>query len=308
MGDKYCLLTNDVETTSIMNNCLSDETGKLVISEGMPLLLDLYEEFNIKTTFFFTAHIAKKFPEIVKMVLPYGHEVASHGYTHEPGRAFDILSLDEQIDNLTRSKKILEDISGQEVMSFRAPAARVNKYTPVALRETGFKIDSSVASQRFDMFLSLGSIRKLNWLIAPRKPYFTDAGNLWKKGEGDIFEIPISALLMPYIGTTLRLFPHISHQLGRILSFEASKSQKPIVFLTHPNEFIEEVSDSKRTRRRSKNYISYLFSDVIRHRLKMKNLGKKALPLYRQEIRYLHEKGFDFVTCKEYYQNYIKNN
>ena len=238
MGDKYCLLTNDVETTSIMNNCLSDETGKLVLREGMPLLLDLYEEFNIKTTFFFTAHIAKKFPEIVKMVIPYGHEVASHGYTHEPDRAFDILSLDEQIDNLTRSKKILEDISGQEVISFRAPAARVNKHTPVALRETGFKIDSSVASQRFDMFLSLGSLKKLNWLIAPRKPYFTNAGNLWKKGEGDIFEIPISALLMPYIGTTLRLFPHISHQLGKILSFEASKVQKPIVFLTHPNEFI----------------------------------------------------------------------
>jgi len=308
MGDKYCLLTNDVETTSIVNHCLSDETGRLVLKEGMPLLLDLYAAYGVKTTFFFTAHIAHLYPEIVKMVIPYGHEVASHGYSHEADQAFDLLTLEQQVDHLKRSKAILEDISGEEVMSFRAPAARVNKHTPVALQETGFKIDSSVASQRFDMFLSLGSVRKLNWLVAPRKPYFTDANNLWKKGEGGIFEIPISALLMPYIGTTLRLFPNISHQLGKILSFEASKGQKPIVFLTHPNEFVEEVPKSKKTTRRSKNYVSYLFSDVIRHHLKLKNLGKKALPLYRKEIISFQDKGFSFVTCKEYYQNHIKNN
>ena len=307
MNRKICLITNDVETTSILNNCLSDKTGELVLREGMPLLLDLYQEFNIKTTFFYTAHIARKFPDIVKMIIPYGHEVASHGYTHEIDQAFDVLSLNEQIDHLTRSKKILEDISGQEVISFRAPAARVNKDTPLALKETGFKIDSSVASQRFDMFLSLGSLKKMNWLIAPRNPYFTDKNNLWKKGSGDIFEIPISALLMPYIGTTLRLFPGISHQLGKILSYEASKKGKPIVFLTHPNEFIEELSDLKKVTRRSKNYISYLFSDLIRHNLKLKNLGKKALPLYRNEIKYFFSKEFNFVTCKEYYINYLKN-
>lgn len=307
MGAKYCILTNDVETTSIVNNRLSDATGKIVLQEGMPLLLDLYEEFNVKTTFFFTAHIAKLFPEIVKMVIPYGHEVASHGYTHEIDQAFDLLTLEQQIDQLIRSKEILEDISGKEVISFRAPAARVNKYTPLALKETGFKIDSSVASQRFDMFLSLGTIKKLNWLVAPRKPYFTKEKNLWKKGDGDILEIPISALFMPYIGTTLRMFPFLSRQLRKTLMFETSFNSKPIVFLTHPNEFIDEIQEDEKLNRRSGNYFSYLFSDLIRHHLKMKNLGKKALPLYKKEIASLQLSNFKFVSCKEYYEDFTKN-
>ena len=51
--NKYCLLTNDVETTSIWFNTLRDETGLKVLKEGMPVLLDLYSKYDIKTTFFF---------------------------------------------------------------------------------------------------------------------------------------------------------------------------------------------------------------------------------------------------------------
>ncbi|RLD33649.1 MAG: polysaccharide deacetylase [Bacteroidetes bacterium] len=307
MSEKYCILSNDVETTSIVNNCLSDDTGQIVLREGMPMLLDLYAEYGVKTTFFFTAHIAKLYPEIVKMIIPYGHEVASHGYTHEIDQAFDVLSLEQQIEHLKNSKEILEDISGKKLISFRAPAARVNRDTPLALKETGFKIDSSVASQRFDMFLSLGSMKKLNWLIAPRKPYFTKQDNLWKRGDGEIFEIPISALLMPYIGTTLRIFPFLSRQLRRTLARESSMNKKPIVFLTHPNEFIDEVGQENGPERRSSNYIAYLFSDLIRHHLKLKNLGKKALPLYQEEIRYFKSKDFKFVSCSDYYSEFTKN-
>ena len=101
---KYCLLTNDVETTSILNNRLSDNTGEIVLKEGMPLLLDLYAKYGIKTTFFFTGYIAEKFHEIVKMILPFGHEVASHGYSHEVNQTFDILSFHQQKEHLLKSK------------------------------------------------------------------------------------------------------------------------------------------------------------------------------------------------------------
>jgi peptidoglycan/xylan/chitin deacetylase (PgdA/CDA1 family) len=46
------LLTNDVETTSIAYGILSDEAGKLVSEQGLPRLLELYDKFNIKSTFF----------------------------------------------------------------------------------------------------------------------------------------------------------------------------------------------------------------------------------------------------------------
>ena len=207
--NRNCVLTNDVETTSIWFNRLSDETGLKVVQKGMPVLLDIYAGYGIKSTFFIVGDMAKKWPEVVKMVSNSGHEVASHGWSHEVDQAFDILSLGEQIQHLSKSKKLLEDISGQEVVSFRAPALRVNEHTPVALAETGYKYDSSVASQRFDMFMSFGSLKKIKWLTSPRKPYRTSPSSLFRMGNGSIVEIPLSAFILPYTSTTLRIFPLI---------------------------------------------------------------------------------------------------
>ncbi len=302
MNVRYCLLTNDVECHSIWHNALRKETGLRVLREGLPLLLDLYSAFEIKATFFFTGEIAEKFPGVVKMVLPYKHEVASHGYSHEIDQAFDTLPLEKQIHHLKKSKQMLEDISGQEVISFRAPAGRINKDTPRALKEAGFKIDSSISSQRFDMFLSFGGIKKLNWLTAPRLPYTTKADNLWKSGEGDIFEIPISALFLPYIGTTLRMMPVLTRSIRRLLYWESSINRKPIVFLTHPNEFIDEKGEKIENYRRAKNFFSYIFRDMIRRRLKLRNLGPKGLEIYKKEIEFFSKKKYTFLTCQEYYK------
>ena len=48
---QYCLFTTDVETTSIWFNALRDETGLKVLQEGMPLLLDIYAQHGVRTTF-----------------------------------------------------------------------------------------------------------------------------------------------------------------------------------------------------------------------------------------------------------------
>jgi len=138
----YTLFTNDVETTSILNHCLRDDTADFVLRQGMPRLLDLYEKYGVKATFFFTGHIAKLKPEVVKMVMNRGHEIGSHGLTHEVSKAFDILPLATQIEHLKVSKNILESISGELVSSFRAPAARVNDNIVTALMEAGYLVDS----------------------------------------------------------------------------------------------------------------------------------------------------------------------
>ena len=298
--NKYCLLTNDVETTSIWFNALRDETGLKVLKEGMPILLDLYSKYNIKTTFFFTGYIANLYPELIKMVLPYGHEIGSHGLSPKKEDGFDILSLEEQVHHLKESKKILEDICGEEVISFRSPALRTNKYTARALMEAGYKIDSSVASQRFDMFLSFGGIQKLKWLLAPRLPYKTDKDNIFKKGSGPIVEVPLSALVFPYLGTTMRVFPLITEFQKRILNIESTFNKKPIVFDIHPNEFIDESNQKRTINKRSNNPFSYFFQDIIRSRLKTKNLGEKTIPLYESQISYFIKREYKFTTVKNY--------
>ena len=295
------MITNDVETTSILNHKLRDKTGEYVLNQGMPRLLDLYEKYGVKATFFYTGHIAQLYPDVVRMAHERGHEVGSHGLTHEVSKAFDVLSPEEQLSHLKQSKQILEDIIGEEVVSFRAPAARVDKKFPLIMKEAGFKVDSSVSSQRLDMMFSFGALKKLHWLTAPRKAYFTQTDNIFRRGDSEVLEAPISAMGFPYIGTFMRIAPGVNRLTRRMLFWETVCNGRQFVFLTHPNEFIDEDQETTEIARRGSNFISYLLGDVIRHKLKVKNLGEKALPIYERELSFFKDKGFRFLTCKDLY-------
>ncbi len=294
------LLSNDVETTSIWFNDLRDETGEKVLKEGMPRLLDLYAKYNVKSTFFYTGYMAKLYPEVVRMAVKAGHEVGSHGKSHIKENGFDIMPYEKQVRHLDYSKKLLEDISGQEVMSFRAPALRVSPNTATALLETGFKIDSSIAAQRFDFFLSFGSKQKLSFLNAPRLPYRVNKNNIFKKGQSELVELPLSATLLPFAGTTMRIMPGITRFQQKVLHFETQINAKPVVFVIHPNEFIDESTEPRTIKRRSANPVAYLLSDLIRGKLKVKNLGDKAIPIYERLISFYAEAGYEFMTMGEY--------
>ena len=295
----YCLITNDVETTSIINHRLSDDTAVLVASQGLPRLLDIYDKYGVKSTFFFTGHFARLQPGAVRTVMEHGHEVGSHGLSHEAGLAFDMLSAEEQLRHLKLSKEILEDITGSRIVSFRAPAARVPSTFPSLLKEAGFEIDSSVSSQRMDMIFSYGSVNKLHWLFAPRHAYTTAASNIFKRGEDGIFEIPISALGFPYIGTFMRIAPLLNRFNRRMLYAESLLNARQFVFLIHPNEMIDEPRDGMPIERRSKNMVTYLIKDKLRHALKSHNLGSRAIPLLDHELRFFADRDIEFVTCKQ---------
>ena len=251
-------MTNDVETTSIVNGGLREDTGVKVWKEGLPALLDLYEEYGVKATFFYIANFAKDCPEIVKMVQAKGHEIACHGLTHRHDMAFDTMSYEQQLDHLRTAKAILEDIAGEEVVSFRSPALRVNQDTPRALLEAGFRFDSSVAPQRMDMFMSLGSKGKLQWFGAPRTPYSTREDNLARRGSAPITEVPVSSFGLPYIGTMMRISPFLNRMTRTFLCWETRKTDKGINFLIHPNELITEEDLHLKTEKRASNYAFHL--------------------------------------------------
>jgi len=302
------LITNDVETTSIVNGGLSDKTGEKVWKVGIPLLMELYEKYNIKSTFFYTGYIADKFPEIVRMIIPYGHEVACHGLSHKHDEAFDVLSYDQQVYHLQKAKDILESISNQDVISFRAPALRTNHNTVKALHKAGFKYDSSVAPQRADIFMTLGSKEKLKWLRAPRKVYETSTNSLSRKGNSGIYEIPVSnSLGMPYIGTFMRMSPFLTGLIRNIIYLETRNiAAKPVNFLVHPNELITEAKNESGISRRSKNYLTYLLSDIVRNSLKQKNLGNSAKELLEREIKSWAERCYSFKTLRSFMDEIIK--
>jgi len=301
----FFLATNDVELTSIRFNKQRRLTGEYIVDEGLPRLLDLYDRIGVRSTFFVTGDIALAFPVIIRMIVDRGHELGSHSYCHDDRFALDQLNLQEQTSQLSKSRKLLEDISGNPVVSFRAPALRVNRFTPIALHDSGYIIDSSISPQRADMFFSFGAIKKLNRLWAARYPGYVQKNDLSKRGDYPVFEIPISSLIIPYIGTAMRIIPYSLQLLRSLLAWESKLTGNPINFLIHPNECMVEKDNDSRARR-SNNPFVYIIAEQLRGYLKTKNLGESAIRLYEQHLLYFQSNGFEFITCKDYFEYWKK--
>lgn len=294
----YFLMTNDVEHHSIPLNREDQSIPDQIYNEGLPRLLDVLSKYDVSSTFYFTGMFAEQSPESMEIVKDHGHEIGCHGYDHSPSRAFDTLSLDEQIQELEKAKSAIGPVAGK-IRSFRAPALRINNDTVHALERTGFATDSSVASQRFDGPMTFGSKKKLKWLTAPRKPYYMSYDSPMHQGDSGILEIPISAVVLPLIGTTMRISPTITKALRKLLFYESSRTDKPVVFLFHPNECLDVTGEIEVTRRGS-GTIEYIFADLLRHKLKLKNLGEPSIKLLDEVLRSAKEYGFEFISAKEY--------
>jgi len=96
----------------------------LRVERNTERLLDLLARTGVRGTFFCLGWIAERAPQLVRRCRDAGHEIGSHGYGHvlayKVGRkAF--------YEDLVRSRKILEDITGEPVAGFRAPGFCVRK-------------------------------------------------------------------------------------------------------------------------------------------------------------------------------------
>ena len=81
-------------------------------------ILSLLGRFRVKATFFVLGYVAQKTPEVLNMIHGEGHEIASHGYGHvqvykQNPEAF--------LQDLLRSKALMERMIGQTVIGYRAP-------------------------------------------------------------------------------------------------------------------------------------------------------------------------------------------
>src|SRR5690606_21295522 len=104
-------------------------------------------------------------------------------------------------------------------------------------------------------------------------------------------------------GTTMRVFPKITSLHRSLMTLESNLTGKPIVFDIHPNEFIDESHLARIINRRSSNPIAYLFQDYFRSNLKVKNLGKDAIPIFKKQLSHFKKNGYESVTIREYCEN-----
>src|SRR6187549_1368578 len=87
------------------------------VEANVDRILELFSHNGIKGTFFTLGWIAKRYPDMVRRIVAGGHELASHGTAHI--RA-DHQSRSQFADDVSNAKRILEDISGQAVVGYRA--------------------------------------------------------------------------------------------------------------------------------------------------------------------------------------------
>ena len=110
--------------------------------------LEMLEKNNIKATFFWVAEYARRFDHLIKRVVEQGHEIACHGLCHysklDAARK-NVYNQSEFMLRTRQAKEILEDLSGQRVIGYRAPNAYISGMMIDSLEELGFLYDSSVS-------------------------------------------------------------------------------------------------------------------------------------------------------------------
>lgn len=195
-------------------------TGR--IREGLDPLLELLDKHGTKGTFFTLGWIGEKYPELIKQIAGAGHELASHGYSHE--KVYN-LSPEAFRAEISRTKKVLEDISGTSVIAFRAPFFSITNRSLWALdvlREEGYEIDCSISPVK-------------TW----RYGISTTPDEIFSIKENGLIEFPVSTfkLLTKKLGiggAYFRLFPYLLTSNGLKQRF---KEGKPSMFYIHPWEY-----------------------------------------------------------------------
>jgi polysaccharide deacetylase family protein (PEP-CTERM system associated) len=114
------------------------------VERNIDAILEMLARHQTHATFFTLGWIAERYPQLVRQIVAQGHELASHGYAHQ--RASE-QTPEAFFDDIDRAKKLLQDLSGQEVCGYRAPSFSVGKgnlWAYDSLAHAGYRYSSSV--------------------------------------------------------------------------------------------------------------------------------------------------------------------
>ena len=192
------------------------------VERNVDRILELLNEGGARATFFTLGWIAERYPRLVRKIVSEGHELASHGFSHQ--RASDQEESAFYAD-ISSAKRILEDISGVGVRGYRAPSFSIgtgNRWAFECIRRAGYDYSSSIYPIRHDHY------------------GMPDAPRFVHRVHQDLVEVPVTTArlfrhnLPAGGGGYFRLMPYpISHWLlNRVNRVDC----QPAVFYFHPWE------------------------------------------------------------------------
>ncbi len=200
-------LTVDVEeyfhAANLKSECPIRSWNRLPsrIEESTENLLDIFDKSDAKGTFFILGYSAKTFPSLVKLIKSRGHEIASHGYAHKIAYHQNYKQFKRDVE---RSKKLLEDITGEEIFGYRAPnfsIVKSNLWAYDALIEAGYKYDSSLNPVHHHRYGNVERSRHPEWITGKNNKKLLVLPLNTFKLKGMPFPLPIAG------GAYWRLLP-----------------------------------------------------------------------------------------------------
>ena len=191
---------------------------------GTDLLLEELAKGGHKATFFALSLIAREHPAILRRISDAGHDVGSHGLSHD---LIYEMSPDRFRDETRRSICDLEQCIGRKIDSYRAAYFSVTKRSLWALEilaSEGVRFDSSIFPVK-------------NWRYGI--PDYSRRPTVVETAAGPLLEFPISTRrvlgrnLPTTGGSYFRIYPYA---LTRANIRAAERENRPIVFYLHPWE------------------------------------------------------------------------
>ncbi|GAB4167821.1 MAG: DUF3473 domain-containing protein [Calditrichia bacterium] len=248
------------------------------VEKNVYKILSILEKWEIKGTFFILGSIAKNNPKLIKRIAYEGHEVASHGFIHEPVYHLDDDKLKQE---LFESKQILQDIVGEKINGFRAPNFSIDNRLIKTLKDTGYLYDSSL--NYFTLHSRYGKT-DLDYVKYDYSIIQFENGILeFPIGTVNIFGLKIPA----GGGAYFRIFPLY---LFKWLTSKLLESNGVINFYLHPWELEPEQP-------RVKNVSAI---NRFKHFYGLKNTENKIIVF----IEYLRTLNVQFQTVSQLLQNY----
>jgi polysaccharide deacetylase family protein (PEP-CTERM system associated) len=188
-------------------------------------VLDLFDEYDAKATFFFVGWVAERYPDLVREVHKRGHELACHSYWH---RTVYSLTPTEFAEDTRQACDVIEQAAGVRVLGYRAPSWSITRDSLWALdvlAEQGFTYDSSIYPIHHDLYGIPG---------ASRFAYEHVCGNGRRLPEFPPTTIKVGSMQLPAAGGGyLRIFP-LSYTRWAMSQVESA--QQPVIVYFHPWE------------------------------------------------------------------------
>ncbi|MEM0260891.1 MAG: polysaccharide deacetylase [Sulfolobales archaeon] len=155
-------------------------------SVGVRRILKLLKDQGVEATFFVPGHTAEHFPEDVGMIKDHGHEIAHHGYMHEPPETLE--SAEEERRVILKGIEALKKVLNITPKGYRSPSWALTKHTLSILEELGFIYDSSLMGDDYTPY---------------RPPLYLEVDN-----EGRVLRGPLSKLIEIPVHWSLDDYPH----------------------------------------------------------------------------------------------------